>query len=256
MARGLLSLGTMTGILLVITGAALLVTFIVITVRQHNDLASVSETKRVLDADLQIRRMSAGPEKLAVQPVLEIRAGKNGQIIGKAGSSKAHAALKMQPVTKSSPSSPIETTAQCNGPDAPNCTRWDIWSRCFIPLVDLHPKDGFITKAEVAAFMDKHLRVYEKWLAPSPETIVRDCDKKRGGNGRVNWAIFKDSTVPGCLGTTRDICYTKGACDRELEKLGLLPVVSLPTTTTKPSAKQSNIAGAVGGRNDKYKARV
>lgn len=127
---------------------------------------------------------------------------------------------------------PMIQTAMCNGPASPNCTRWDMWSKCFIPLVDVRPKDGFITRAEVELFMKNHLYFYERWAAPSPEQIASDCDYPvvakgpnwKKPNGRVNWTIFNGSRAPGCLGRASDICYAKGACERELEKLHLPPV--------------------------------
>lgn len=236
-----MSLGTLTGVLFAIAGVALLTVFIVITVRQHNDIASSGPpvTTRMSPETMD------GPEKRLIQPVLEIKAGTGGRIIGKTGPSRAASSSHRRAITQAKDKpAPIETTAQCNGPNAPNCTRWDMWSKCFIPLADLHPKDGFLTKSEVAAFMEKHLRFYERWAAPSADTISADCDKKKGGNGRVNWAIFRDSTSPGCLGTTRDICLAKGACDRELEKLGMPPVVALPSAPKASAASPAPKAKA------------
>jgi len=119
---------------------------------------------------------------------------------------------------------PMVTTAQCNGPKNPNCTRHDIWTKCFLTLVDRHPKDGFVTEHEVDVFMDDFLRFYEKLAAPSPREIAQACDHPFNGkrpNGRVNWPIFESAYNPVCLGRASDICYAKGACDRELAKLGL-----------------------------------
>lgn len=216
MPRRVLSAGTMTGLLIGIAGVALLTVYVVLVVRQHNDLASPSS--------------SDGPEKRRHPNAmtLEISTDQHGDLVGKSGPvAFSHVPASM--TGQKAPPPPIDKTAQCNGPNAPNCTRQDMWNRCFIPLADLHPKDGYLTRDEVAAFMDKHLRFYERWAAPSADKISADCDKKKGGNGRVNWAIFRDSTSPGCLGSVRDICLAKGVCDRELEKLGLPPVVALPT---------------------------
>jgi len=119
-------------------------------------------------------------------------------------------------------------TAQCNGAKNPNCTRHDIWNKCFMPLVDRHPKDGFMTEHEVQRFMDDFLRTYERWLAPAASKIANGCDHPMAGhrpNGRVNWPIFETATDPICLGTETYICYAKDVCDRELRRIGL------PTTT-------------------------
>lgn len=120
-------------------------------------------------------------------------------------------------------------SVSCNGPKNPNVTRHDMWSKCFVPLVDRHPRDGFMTVREVQIFMDTFLRTYEKWLAPSAAAIGKACDHPFNGkkpNGRVNWPIFETATDPMCLGVASDICYAKGACDRELAKLGL-PLTSV-----------------------------
>ena len=122
------------------------------------------------------------------------------------------------------PRIPMTWSAMCEGSLNPNCTRFDIWSKCFMVLIDRHPKDGYLTKREVQIFLDTFLRSYEKILAPTAEKIATDCDHPPGGRrptGRVNWVTFNATQELGCLGSARDICYCKGACDRELKKLGL-----------------------------------
>ena len=212
MVRQICSTGTITGLMIAGAGLAAIVVYIVLAVQAHNDLALLTRA-RTSRHEAQLFEIEAKENAHGH------KAGRSGPVRRRGPVTTGNVKRKLQA---------MEHTAQCNGPLAPNCTRWDIWSRCFIPLVDKHPKDGFITTSEIVIFMDNHLRFYERWAAPAPEKITHDCDKKRGGNGRVNWAIFKDSQEPGCLGSTRDICMTKGACERELEKLGLPPVTVVP----------------------------
>jgi hypothetical protein len=221
MPRQLCSTGTITGLMIAGAGIAAIVVYIVLAVQQHNDLALLT---RVATA----RHEKQLFEIEAKENVHGHKVGKSGPVRHLGASPTVAGNVKKRTAPTPQVRKPMEHTAQCNGPHAPNCTRWDIWSKCFIPLVDKHPKDGFITTSEIVIFMDNHLRFYERWAAPAPEKITHDCDKKRGGNGRVNWAIFKDSQEPGCLGSVRDICMTKGACERELEKLGLPPVTIVP----------------------------
>lgn len=207
MVRRSLSPGTMTGFLFAVTGIACIVVFVVLAVQQHNELAPApANVKRI---DLHGNEMPGGVE-------MHVTENHRGELVGRTGPSPQ----KQQP-----PKVPMISTAQCNGPSVRNCTRKDMWDKCFIPLADLHPKDGYLTRQEVQMFMENHLRFYERWAAPSAEKISMDCDKPHGGNGRVNWPIFGASVNTGCLGSERDICLAKGACERELEKLGLPPVV-------------------------------
>lgn len=128
-------------------------------------------------------------------------------------------------------------SSPCDGPGKPPCTRHNVWHRCFLPLVDKYPKDGFITLNEVSRFFDDHLRFYERWVAPSPATIVSDCDHPTGkkgvkGNGRVDWKIFNATRSSGCLGIPSRICMVRDVCDRELKE------ARLPLTIPPPGSKQ------------------
>ena len=109
--------------------------------------------------------------------------------------------------------------APCNGPDKPPVTRHDIWSTCFIPLVDNDPRDGYITQKEVQAFLSNHLHWWERWVAPSAATISADCDADlpySPKNGRVNWPKFHATETPGCIGIADHICRVNDVCNREL----------------------------------------
>ena len=117
-------------------------------------------------------------------------------------------------------------SSPCDGPGKRECTRFDIWTRCFLPLVDLSPKDGFVTADEIAVFYDEHLRFYERWLAPKPSEIVGSCDHPTGkknvkGNGRVDWKVFNATRSSGCLGLASRICMVRDVCDRELKKMNM-----------------------------------
>ncbi len=129
-------------------------------------------------------------------------------------------------------------SSPCDGPGKPHCTRHNIWHRCFLPLVDKYPRDGFVTLVEVSRFFDDHLRFYERWAAPSPATIVSDCDHPTGkkgikGNGRVDWKIFNATRSSGCLGIPSRICMVRDVCDRELKEAHL-PLTIPPPSGHKP----------------------
>ncbi len=136
------------------------------------------------------------------------------QLVGKSQSSRSDDEIVM---AFSSP---------CDGPKKTPCTRHDVWHRCFLPLVDRYPKDGFITQEEVSRFFTDHLRFYERWAAPSPSTIVSDCDHPTGkkgikGTGRVDWKVFNATRSSGCLGIPSRICMVRDVCDRELKEAHL-----------------------------------